>query len=165
MRAVLIFRTRGLSKPCWSQAPGDHIRPHSKLIDPLLSFLANYGETGRALKALLALASNSRAPRQVLHQRDATNRAWRRASHWPALRHAPRQSGLRPRAPATEAMFGGHFNQPMVAEALSWNFLTDRIWPVCCTAQPIRIDKTNLVRFIICERTRRPEECHALARN
>lgn len=43
--------------------------------DRLNAFLANFGETGRLLKALLALASNSRTPHQALHQRDATNRA------------------------------------------------------------------------------------------
>lgn len=109
MRVVLIHRTRGLSKPCWSQALGDRIgraqqinRPPSfdflsknalnrsfvsgfdgaiwqprwweayrmapyqhtyesaptnqKKKDRLSAFLANFGETGRVLKALLALA-------------------------------------------------------------------------------------------------------------
>ena len=138
---------------------------NQKKKDRLSAFLANFGETGRVLKHCLPWQSDSRTLHQVLHNRDTANRAWRRASHWPALRHAPRQPGLHPRALATEAMFGGHFTQPMVAAALSWSFLADRIRPVCCTARPIRIDKTNLVRFIICGRTRRPEECHALARN
>ena len=95
---------------------------NQKKKDRLGAFLANYGETWRVLKALLALAKRQPDAASSPSSTRYSQPRLARTSHWPALRHAPRQPGLHPRALATEAMFGGHFTQPMVADALSWSF-------------------------------------------